>query len=145
MKKLIAISILSFVSSMSMAATVTFPEPLTVRAIDGQSQPHSKQIEVAPGQHLLELQLFEDYSANADESKFIQSKALYWSLTLKNDDAVTVTIPPLLSTREAKDFLTNPVITINSASIKDESVKLVNHEQLMSIIMKQHNMIMASQ
>ncbi|PKG58044.1 DUF2057 family protein, partial [Shewanella sp. GutDb-MelDb] len=133
---------LTLVSSTSLAATISFPSYLAVQAVDGKKMANSHRVTVQPGQHLIELKLIEDFSAGADDNNFVKSAPLYWSVNLKKDENVQVSTSEILSISEAEDFISTPVITLNSASIKNESVSLVNHEQLMSIILKQHSKMM---
>jgi len=142
MKKLILASLLTVISSASLAATISFPSYLAVKAVNGKTMVNSHQVTVQPGQHLIELKFFEDFSAGADDNNFVKSEPLYWSINLKKDENIQVSTSKILSTSEAEDFISSPVITLNSASIKNQSVSLVNHEQLMAIILKQHNKMM---
>ncbi|WP_434939918.1 DUF2057 family protein [Shewanella sp. HL-SH8] len=142
MKKFIAITLLLLVSTASMAATITLPDYLVFTAIDGKTVSKSSEIEIVPGQHLIELQLYELFSSGADDTNFIKSDALYWSINLTNDEDIKVSTTDILSLKNAKNFIKSPMITLNSASLKDETVKLVNHEELMAIIMKQHSKMM---
>jgi uncharacterized protein YccT (UPF0319 family) len=142
MKKLILASLLTLVSSTSLAATISFPSYLVVQAVNGKTMVSSHKVTVKPGHHLIELKYFEDFSAGADDTNFIKSDPLYWSVNLEKDENIQVSTSEILSTSEAEDFISSPVITLNSASIKNQSVSLVNHEQLMSIILKQHSKMM---
>lgn len=145
MKKLILASLLTIVSSASFAATISFPSYLAVQAVNGKTMANSHRVMVQPGQHLIELKFIEDFSAGADDNNFVKSSPLYWSVNLKKDEDIQVSTNKILSTSEAEDFISSPVITLNSASMKNESVSLVNHEQLMSIILKQHSKMMMHQ
>ncbi len=58
MKKFIAITLLSAVSSMSMAATISLPDYLVFTSIDGQPTDRSSTIDIKQGQHLVELRFF---------------------------------------------------------------------------------------
>ncbi|AZG73356.1 DUF2057 family protein [Shewanella livingstonensis] len=142
MKKFIAISILSLASSVSMAATISLPDYLIFAAVDGEPVSNKSQLEVSPGQHLIELQFYELFSSGPDDTNFIKSDALYWSLNLTNDEDIQVNTKDILSAKNAKNFIKSPLITLDSASIKGETVKLVNHQELMAIIMKQHSKMM---
>jgi hypothetical protein len=53
MKKFIAISLLSIVSSVSMAATIPLPDNLIFTAVDGKTVQNKNQIDITPGQHLI--------------------------------------------------------------------------------------------
>ncbi|MCJ8303241.1 DUF2057 family protein [Shewanella sp.] len=145
MKKLILASLLTVISSASLAATISFPDYIAVQAVDGKAIANSHQVTVQPGQHLIELKLIEDFSAGADDTNFIKSKPLYWSVNIKKDEDIRISTGEILSITEAEEFISSPVITLNSVSIKNESVSLVNHEQLMAIIMKQHSEMMINQ
>ena len=143
MKKFIAITLLSAVSSMSMAATISLPDYLEFTSIDGQPTDRSSTIDIKQGQHLVELRFFEVFTAGADDTNFVKSDSLYWSLNLTNDEDIQVSTKDILSTKNAKSFISSPVITLNSASMSNETVTLVNHEELMAIIMKQHRKMMS--
>ncbi|MBB1322144.1 MULTISPECIES: DUF2057 family protein [Shewanella] len=142
MKKFIAISLLSLVSSVSMAATISLPDYLIFTAVDGKPVSNKSQLEISPGQHLIELQFYELFSSGADDTNFIKSDALYWSFNLSRDEDIKVYTKEILSSKNAKNFIKSPFITLESATIKGETVKLVNHEELMAIIMKQHSKMM---
>lgn len=142
MKKFIAISLLSLASSVSMAATISLPDYLVFTAVDGKPTQKTSKIEVQQGQHLIELQFFELFSSAADDTNFIKSDSLYWSLNLTKDEDIQVSTKEILSAKNAKSFLLSPIITLNSPSMSDATVSLVNHEELMAIIMKQHSKMM---
>ncbi len=142
MKKFIAITLLSLASTVSMAATITLPDYLIFTAVDGQSVANKGQIDIEPGQHLLELQFYDVYSTGADDTNFVKSDALYWSLNLTKNEDIQVRAKDIFTTKSARKFIDSPQITIDTASLKGESVKLVNHAELMSIIMKQHSKMM---
>ncbi|MGI2037336.1 DUF2057 family protein [Shewanella frigidimarina] len=142
MKKFIAITLLSLASSVSMAATISLPDNLIFTAIDGKSVSNSAQMEVSPGQHLIELQFYDVFSSGADDTNFIKSDALYWSLHLTKDEDIQVRSKEIFSSTNAKKFIASPMITLDRDSVKGENVKLVNHEELMAIIMKQHSKMM---
>lgn len=144
MKKFIAITLLSLASSVSMAATISLPDYLIFAAVDGKpvSTTNSGQMEVSTGQHLIELQFYDVFSSGADDTNFIKSEALYWSLNLTKDEDIQVRNKDIFSSTDAKNFIASPVITLDRVSLKGENVKLVNHEELMAIIMKQHSKMM---
>lgn len=142
MKKFIAITLLSLASTVSMAATITLPDYLIFTAVDGQSVANKGQIDIEPGQHLLELKFYDVYSTGADDTNFVKSDALYWSLNLTKNEDIQVRAKDIFTTKSARKFIDSPQITIDTASLKGESVKLVNHAELMSIIMKQHSKMM---
>lgn len=139
MKKFIAITLLSLVSSVSMAATITTPANLTIQAVDGQKQYDATRLEVTQGQHLIELQVYADFSSGADESNIVKSKPLYLSVTVDNDDVMDITTAALLSADDAKNFINNPSVTING----NKTLKLYSHEQLMALILDEHHMMKA--
>jgi uncharacterized protein YccT (UPF0319 family) len=142
MKKFIAITLLSLASSAAMAATISLPDYLIFTAVDGKSSSNKSEMEVSPGQHLIELQFYDVFSSGADDTNFIKSDALYWSLYLTKDEDIHVRSKEIFSSTNAKKFIASPVITLDRASVKGENVKLVNHEELMAIIMKQHSQMM---
>ncbi|UCX05564.1 DUF2057 family protein [Shewanella glacialimarina] len=142
MKKFIAISLLSLASSASMAATISLPDYLIFTAIDGKPVLNKSQLEVSSGQHLIELQFYEVFSSGPDDTNSIKSDSLYWSLNLSKDEDIQVYTKDILSSKNAKNFIKSPFITLESATIKGETVKLVNHQELMAIIMKQHTKMM---
>ena len=137
MKKLISITLLSLVSSVSMAATITTTDFLTIQAVNGQTQYNATHLDVTQGQHLIELQVYDDFSIGADDTNIVKSEPLYLSVTLDNDDVMDITTPALLSAEDAKDFIDNPTVTING----NKTMKLYSHEQLMALILEQHSMM----
>jgi uncharacterized protein YccT (UPF0319 family) len=142
MKKFIAISLLSIVSSVSMAATISLPDNLIFTAVDGKTVQNKSQIDIAPGQHLIQIQYYDVFRPGVDDTDIIKSDALYWIYNLAKDEDIQVKTKEVLSSTSAKNFIKSPLITLDRANIKGETVKLVNHEELMAIIMKQHSKMM---
>jgi hypothetical protein len=125
-----------------MAATISLPDYFIFTSVDGKPVSNKSQLEVSSDQHLIELQFYEVFSSGADETHFIKSDALYWSVNLTNDEDIQVNTKDILFAANAKSFIKLPLITFDSASIKGETIKLVNHEELMAIIMKQKRKMM---
>jgi hypothetical protein len=70
-----AISLLSLVISVSMAATISLPDYFIFTSVDGKPVSNKSQLEVSSDQHLIELQFYEVFSSGADETHFIKSDA----------------------------------------------------------------------
>jgi hypothetical protein len=82
------------------------------------------------------------FRPGVDNTDIIKSDALYWIYNLAKDEDIQVKTKEVLSSTSAKNFIKSPLIRLDRANIKGETVKLVNHEELMAIIMKQHSKMM---
>ena len=128
-----ALTLTSLVSFSSSAASVSFPDSLSVTGINGETKFGTHQIKLAEGKNLIELKYHDIFEVNADDSgAWVKSAPLY--LILNSDEQVQYqAMTPVIDTEdEAYDFIDNPVITLKGTQGDSKNVTLLTHHQLMA-------------
>ncbi|MPY25426.1 DUF2057 domain-containing protein [Shewanella psychropiezotolerans] len=136
MKTLITIAALSFaslVSFSSSAASVSFPDSLSVTGINGETKFGTHEIQLAEGKNLIELKYHDIFEVNADDSgAWVKSAPLYLILSSNEQVQYQAITPVIYTEEEAHDFIDNPVITLKETQGESKDVTLLTHHQLMA-------------
>ena len=129
-----ALTLTSLVSFSSSAASVSFPDSLTVTGINGDTQFGTHEIQLAEGKNLIELKYHDIFEVNADDSgAWVKSAPLYLIMSSNQQVQYQAMTPVIDNQDEAYDFIDNPVITLKDAQGESRDITLLNHHQLMVI------------
>ncbi|MCL1056568.1 DUF2057 domain-containing protein [Shewanella gelidimarina] len=137
MKKFISVIALSLASFTSMAASVSFPESLEVRGVNGLNNVDSRYLQLEDGQNLIELQYRDLFESNADDSNWVRSEPLYLYIDLETAANYKAITPSILSEEDAYQFIDSPYIKLTDDSGSEKQVALMTHSQLMAKILLQ--------
>ena len=129
-----ALTLASLVSFSSSAASVSFPDSLSVTGINGDTKFDTHEIQLAEGKNLIELKYHDIFEVNADDSgAWVKSAPLY--LIMSSNEQVLryqAMTPVIYTAEEAYDFIDNPVITLKDTQGESRDITLLNHHQLMA-------------
>lgn len=134
---LIAASLSLFAIGFAEAAQLKLPSNMTVAAVDG-SKPQTGSPELAPGEHLLELKFADYYAVNAEDSgQWLRSGPLYVQLTVGDEQALSIKLPPVKTVEQGRSFLKRPEVTL-SRDGEESTATLMDHAALMAWMAKSH-------
>ncbi len=136
MKKFItvtALTLASLASFSSFAASVSFPDSLSIVGINGETKFDTHQTQLARGNNFIELKYKDNFEFNADDTgAWVKSAPLYLILN-SNDHGQYQAMTPVINTKdEAHDFINNPMITLRGTQGRSKDVTLLTHYQLIN-------------
>lgn len=131
-----ALTLASLVSFSSSAASVSFPDSLTVTGMNGDTKFAPHEIQLAEGKNLIELKYFDIFEVNADDSgAWVKYAPLYLIMSSNQQVQYQAMTPVIDNQDEAYDFIDNPVITLKDAQGESIDITMLNHHHLMAKIL----------
>ncbi|AQS35500.1 hypothetical protein Sps_00280 [Shewanella psychrophila] len=128
-----ALALISLTSFSSSAASVSFPDSLSVTGINGETKFGTHEIQLAEGKNLIELKYHDIFEVNADDSgAWVKSAPLYLIMSSVEQAQYQAMTPVIDTEDEAYDFIDNPVITLTRSLGESKDVTLLTHHQLMA-------------
>ncbi|MGI2258456.1 DUF2057 family protein [Shewanella sp. GXUN23E] len=122
----------SLAALSAQAATLTVGDNLMIESINGQVV-SGEQVQLAAGNHLVELRFSDRYYTNANSSgNWVKSAPLFTQISLTEDEALSLQTPKLSNEVQAREYVRQPVVTLTSANGRNENLSLQTQAQLMS-------------
>ncbi|GGI81968.1 DUF2057 family protein [Shewanella gelidii] len=132
-------STLALGSSITHAASVSLPESLEIRSLNGQAVTGVSQIQLSEGEHLLELQYDDLFESNADDTGArVTSQALYLPIELQDSQAYRLVTANINSEEDARAFVDAPVVYLLDTQGNRRQIDLVTQKQLMLQVILGH-------
>ena len=132
-RKVIATSLLLTASSSLYAAVISMPENLEITTINGQSSKTASTVELSQGRHLLEFKYDGLFEANADDTDArVLSGRLYLPLELSGSSDYRIEIGQIYSEEQAREFISNPTISLLDNQGNQQSHTLLTQNQLLT-------------
>ncbi|CAM3401003.1 DUF2057 family protein [Shewanella violacea] len=136
MKTFITVAALIFASLASFsssAASISFPDSLSVTGINGETIFATHEIQLTKGKNLIELKYHDTFEVNADDSgAWVKSAPLYLIINANNQVQYQAMTPIIDTEDEAYDFINKPVISLQSPQGESKNVTLLTHYQVMA-------------
>ena len=109
--------ILSGISSSLFAATLIVPPDVRLFVVDGVQNPpqiafKEQTIPFVDGQHQILVKVEKTIDTGNHDQEIYKSKPIIINFTATSSQTLTLTLPPLTNTIEAKRFEKNPVLMI---------------------------------
>ncbi|ARD22584.1 MULTISPECIES: DUF2057 family protein [Shewanella] len=135
--KIMILTAFSFMltSFTAQSSSITFHDDLDVDSVNGVVIEFQREVDLIPGEQLIEVSYSDLFQDNADDSgHWVKSEPLYLKLNVEGNEQYHLDLPELYSADDAKDFLQNPVLSL-SVDGEPQDITLLSQSQLFTLLL----------